>query len=90
MLREVSSITDWNILSALLGVKNAAVEHIKLDNPLNAYSQEQAIIRAWLEGGKATWALLASALRNSLVGKAAYGNAIAEKYSGEQTQQNYF
>ena len=80
MLDETHSIAKWSILSMLLGVDDAAVKRIRQDNPGEALDQQKAIIMAWLDTGKASWAILVSALRHKLVGRAADGNKIAKAH----------
>ena len=69
----------------LLGVDDAAVKRIKKDNPGEALNQQKAIIMVWLNTGKASWAILVSALRHKLVGRAADGNRIAKAYPSKST-----
>ena len=80
MLNETKNIADWSILSMMLGVDDAAVRRIRKDNPGEALNQQKAIIMLWLNTGKASWAILVSALREELVGRAADGNRIANAH----------
>ena len=79
-MTETKGITEWTILPILLGVESSDVERIKMDNRGEAFYQQQAIIRAWLGNGKASWAILVSALRDSIVRKAGFGNQIASNH----------
>ena len=80
-MRATSDVTNWNLLSLLLGVDDADVQRIKQDNTGQAYDQQQGIIKAWLDNGNASWAILVSALRDKMVGKGAIGNIIAKDHS---------
>ena len=77
-LNNVSS--KWDMLSLLFGVSSADVDHIKQNNPRDAESKEQAIVRAWILTQNASWANLVSALRHKLVKMNAYGNQIARSH----------
>ena len=82
-MRATGDVTNWNMLSLLLGVDDADVERIKLNNPGQAYDQQQGILKAWLDNGNASWAILVSALRDKMVGRGAIGNTIAKEHSIE-------
>ena len=83
VLREVQSVTDWSMLSLFLGINHDKAQAIKKENR-RTYSEVQAYVRAWLNTGDATWAMLAAALREDLVGKKAVGNAIKAKYKSDR------
>ena len=80
MLNETHSIADWSSLSILLGIDNAAMQRIRQNKPGDALDQQKAIIMAWLNTGKASWAILVGALRHKIVGRAADGDRIAKAY----------
>ena len=80
MLTETQNIADWNILSLLLGVEDADVQRIKQDNPGESLDQQNAIIKAWLNKGSASWAILVAALRDSLIKRGADANRIAKAH----------
>ena len=78
---ELGSITEWGILSVLLGVRNKVVQRIKKDNAGDSLTAAQVIIKAWLvDTDKPSWAMLVTALKDDLVGKVAIGNEVAEKH----------
>ena len=78
--RETTSISDWSFLASLIGVTD--YERIAMDNS-TVQEKQRAIIRAWLNSGKASWAVLIHALRDPLVGKAAVAEQIACKYASK-------
>ena len=80
MLTETENIADWNILSLLLGVEDVDVQRIRQDNPGASLDQQKAIIMAWLNKGSASWAILVSALRDSLIKRGADANRIAKAH----------
>ena len=79
-MTETQNITEWGILSLLLGVEEADVQRIRQGNPGESLVQQKAIIMAWLNKGSASWAMLVGALRNSLVKRGADANRIAKAY----------
>ncbi len=83
VMREVQSITDWSMLTLFLGIDHGKVKAIRKENR-RTYSEVQAYVKAWLNTGDATWAMLAAALRQDLVGKKAVGNAIKAKYRSDR------
>ena len=79
-MTETQNISDWNILSLLLGVKDADVQRIRQDNPEASLDQSKEIITAWLNTGKASWAILVSALRHNFIKREADANRIAKAH----------
>ena len=79
MLRSTIDITNWSVLALLLGITAADYERITSDNS-TAMEQHQAIVRKWLESGKASWAALVTALNDPLVNKGFVANEIARKH----------
>lgn len=80
VLSETKDITDWSILSVVLGVSDADLQRIKSDNPGQAFNQQQTIVKAWLNSGKASWASLVNALRHELVNQGGHASRIAKKH----------
>ena len=80
VLKETQNIADWGTLSLLLGIDNADVQRIRQNNPGASFNQQTAIIMAWLNKGKASWAALISALRSDLIGRGADANRIARAH----------
>ncbi len=78
---ETDTITDWSILAILLGISEADKTRIMKNNPGDAKGQHKAFVKAWLENGEASWAILASALRHQLVKQVACANEIAKNHS---------
>ena len=79
MYKATVDIHDWSILALLIGVNESDYQRIKLSKSTPA-EQQKAIIQKWLDCGKASWAILVSALRDELVGKAAIGDQIAKDH----------
>ena len=79
-MRETKNISDWDILFLLLGVEDVDVQRIRQDNPGASLKQQRAIIMAWLNTGKASWATLVSALRDRLINREADANRIAKAH----------
>lgn len=80
-MEATSDVVDWSCLALLLGVSDADVERIEWNNPREKLNQHKAIVRAWLNNGEASWAILVAGLRNKLVSKVAVGNQIARDHS---------
>ena len=74
------SITDWSYLALYLGFSEAQLQRIISDHQQVSSHQHKAIITKWLESGKASWAILVSALRDELVNKGAVADEIAKKH----------
>ncbi len=79
ILRETYKVTNWSTLPLLLGISEEDKSRIMTDNH-SAKDQHQAFIKAWLQKGEASWAILTSALRDPLVDQGDCANAIAKKY----------
>ena len=77
--RATKDIYDWSFLALLIGVSESDYQRIKQSIP-NPAEQQKAIIQKWLDSGEASWAILVSALRDELVGKAAIGDQIAKDH----------
>ncbi len=80
ILKETCTITDWSILAILLGISEADKTRIMKDNPGDAKGQHKAFVKAWLENGKTSWAILAGALRHTLLKQGACANAITNNH----------
>ncbi len=83
VMREVKPVSDWSMLASYLGIDCAVAQAIRKENR-RVYTEIQAYVKAWLNTGNATWAMLAAALREDLVGKKAVGNAIKAKYRSDR------
>ena len=80
MLKATTDVQDWSCLALLIGVDESDYNRIMSENNNNVTGQRKAIIKKWLDTGKASWAILVSGLKDELVGLAAIGNEIAEKH----------
>ena len=77
-MRSTNSITNWSKLALLLGITTADYERItKANNPTDVH---QAVVNKWLESGKASWAVLVSALRDTLVNQGFLADEIAREH----------
>ena len=79
-MTETKNIANWNTLFLLLGVEDADVQRIRQDNPGASLDQQEEIIKAWLNKGSASWAMLVGALRHKLMERGADANRIAKAY----------
>ena len=79
-MTETDAITNWNVLSILLGISNADKTRIMSDFHGQTHAQQQEFISIWLKNEKASWATLVTALKHQLVNKGAVANIIAKKY----------
>ncbi len=79
-MKETQDIAEWGMIPILLGVKDADLQRIKMNHRGEAFTQHQAIVRAWLENGDASWAVLVSALRDGLVRKGGFANTIQRNH----------
>ena len=80
VLRATEDVQDWSLLAILIGVSERDYNIIKKENHNDVAGQQKAIIKKWLDTGKATWAILVSGLKDKLVGLAAIGNQIAKDH----------
>ena len=69
------------MLALLLGLSSPDLQRIQLDHPTSVQLQHQAIIRQWLDSGKATWSALINALKDPLVNKGAIADKITKQHS---------
>ena len=54
------------------------MQRIRQDNPGASLDQQREITMAWLNKGSASWAILVSALRDSLIKRGADANRMAK------------
>ena len=87
VLRETKEVQNWSELSLLIGISEATYGQI-VKQCSTVQEQQRAIITSWLSTGKASWAVLVSGLRDELVGKAAVGDRIAQKYPAKKGNKN--
>ena len=80
MLRATTDVIDWSLLALLIGAAESEYNRIMRENQNDVAGQRNAIIKKWLDTGKATWAILVSGLKDKLVGLAAIGNQIAKDH----------
>ena len=73
-------VNDWSNLALLIGISEADYRQIVDDNRNDGRRQQRQIITSWLKAGKASWAILAAALRNPQTNMAWIGNAIAKDH----------
>ncbi len=84
VMEALRNVTEWSILSILLGVKESTLRHIYKDNEGHAYQAEQAIVEAWLgDTDEPSWAMLVTALQDDLVGMNGIGKKIGKQHSSE-------
>ncbi len=83
-MEALRNVTEWSILSILLGVKESTLQYIYKDNEGHACQAEQAIVKAWLEDtDEPSWAMLVTALQDNLVGMNGIGKKIKKQHSSE-------
>ena len=80
VLRATTDVIDWSLLALLIGAAESEYNRIMRENQNDVAGQRNAIIKKWLDTGKATWAILVSGLKDKLVGLAAIGNQIAKDH----------
>ena len=83
VLRATQGVYDWSLLALLIGVDEGKYSRIMSDNPDNVVGQRKAIIKNWLDTGRASWATLVSGLEDDLVLQNAIGNQIAKDHPGK-------
>ena len=83
VLRATTDVQDWSLLALLIGVAESEYNRIMRENQNDVARRRKAIIKKWLDTGKATWAILVSGLKDDLVSLAATGNKIAEEHPGK-------
>ena len=79
VLRATKDVQDWSLLALLLGVNERDYNSI-MKETRDVTGQRKAIIKKWLETGKASWAILVSGLKDELIGLGAIGNKIAKDH----------
>ena len=80
----LQNVTEWTILSILLGVKESTLRRIKEDNKGDSYRAEQAIVEAWIgDTDNPSWAMLVTALKDDLVGMNGIGMKIEQQHLSE-------
>ena len=75
VFRATKDVQDWSLLALLIGVNERDYDSIMKENH-DVAGQQRAIIKKWLQTGKASWATLVS----GLVGLAGIGNQIAKDH----------
>ena len=84
VMESLQNVTEWSILSILLGVKESTLRHIKEDNEGDSLRAEQTIVKAWLEDtDNPSWAMLVTALQDNLVGMNGIAKKIKKQHSSE-------
>ena len=78
-MRYTQNITDWSVLSLLLGLTPSDMYHINTDS-VDYNSKHLAIVTKWLEGGSASWAALVNGLKDPLVNRIDIANQIAKDH----------
>ncbi len=68
-----------------MGIKHHEYINITRANQSASSAQTNAIVNAWIQRGKASWATLASALRHPLVKR----HDIADQIAAEQVRKTY-
>lgn len=66
VLTAVNDITDWSFLGLLLGLKEAQLKRITIDERTSS-EREKEIVQEWFQTDKASWAMLASALKHERI-----------------------
>ena len=87
MLRATLGVKDWSLLALLIGVDESEYSRIMSDNH-DDHGQRKAIIKKWLDTGRASWASLVSGLKDELVGLDAIGNQIAKDHPSKFSVNN--
>ena len=80
MLRATKDVHDWSYLALLIGVNESEYSRIIRENQNDVKGQQKAIIKKWLDTGKASWASLVSGLKDELIGLDVIGNKIAKDH----------
>ena len=80
MLRATIDVQDWRYLALLIGVNEREYRRIMEEYHIDAAGQRKAIIKKWLDTGRASWATLVSGLKDEVVGLDAIGNQIAKNH----------
>ncbi len=74
-MSSTASVNDWSVLALVLGLTDKELKECHKDPTDNKH---KAIIRIWLEKGKASWASLVSALKHTLVRQISLADEIAK------------
>ncbi len=75
-MRYTQKITDWSVLSLLLGLLPEDLHGINTDS-VDYRDKHMAIVTKWLESGSASWATLVNGLKDPLVNRIDIANRIA-------------
>ncbi len=78
-MRYTQNITDWSVISLLLGLSPSDIYHINTDS-VDFNAKHLAIVTKWLQGGSASWAALVNGLRDPLVNRIDIANNIAKDH----------
>ncbi len=80
VMRYTQNITDWSVLSLLLGLTQVDLHRIDTDFVQNFNAKHKAFVTKWLQGGSASWAALVNGLRDLLVNRIDIANQIAKDH----------
>ena len=80
VMRATSSITDWSVLSLLLGIESAEYDRLEKNARALSRNLHKDIIQCWLDSGTASWSSLVKCLCDGMVKKVELAQTISKDH----------